>query len=420
MMTDRPALAVAYGPRSVPVLQLVEAAAGRCELVWMIDDRLPEMGDMARLLRRFGTVVPTGGLDLEAAVAAVGRHHPDGIVTYFDAGMVDVARLAVRLGLPFHSPETATSLVDKVHQREAMAAAGLPVPRWWDVPVRGDLDVTLGEIDETDGWPVVLKPRSESGSHHTFPASDAKEAAKLLCGLGTARRDMVAEEYIEGDPRLADGPFADYLSVESVVSGGVVSHVAMTGRFPQAKMFRETGFFIPAVLEPALVPAVIDEAERAIASLGVEIGCLHTELKLTADGPRVIEVNGRLGGGIPEMVARATGLDLFGMSIDVALGKPVRVDGPVECQRVGYRFFLQPPPDPSTVTTIDGIDRLADHPWIDGISIHRGPGSHVDGRDGSRTFVLAVVGSAPDHDAVIEVDRLLRDTINVTYAAEVH
>jgi hypothetical protein len=120
------------------------------------------------------------------------------------------------------------------------------------------------------------------------------------------------------------------------------------------------------------------------------------------------------------MASRAAGVDLFGMSIDVALGKDVRVDGPVDCQRVGYRFFLQPPPDPSTVTTIDGIDRLADHPWIDGISIHRGPGSHVDGRDGSRTFVLAVVGSAPDHAGVIEVDGLLRDTINVTYSAEVH
>ncbi|HXW38135.1 MAG TPA: hypothetical protein VEJ44_00460, partial [Acidimicrobiales bacterium] len=263
-------------------------------------------------------------------------------------------------------------------------------------------------------------PRSESGSHHTFLVTDGRAATEALIGLGDARRDMVAEQVIEGDAGLADRPFADYLSVETVVSDGVMSHVALTGRFPQAEMFRETGFFIPAVVEPELVPTVIAETERAISALDVRIGCLHTELKLTAAGPRIIEVNGRLGGGIPEMAHRAAGIDLFGTSIDVALGKKVRIEGPVACQRVGYRFFLQPPPDPSTVTTIDGIDRLADHPWIDGISIHRGPGSHVDGRDGSRTFVLAVVGSAPDHAAVVEVDRLLRDTIEVTYSAEVH
>jgi biotin carboxylase len=400
MMAERPVLAVAYGPRSVPVLQLVEAAAGRCELVWLIDDRLPEMDDMARLLRRFGAVLPVGG-----------RAH---------AGMVTLAHLAARLDLPFYTPETATALVDKIHQRERLAAGGLCVPRYWDVPLDVDLAARLAEIDAAHGWPVVLKPRSESGSHHTFLAADVGQAAEMLVGLGDARRDMVAEEYLVGDERLSSSPFADYLSVETIVSGGVMSHVALTGRFPPAALFRETGFFIPAVVEPDLVPAVLDETERAAAALGVENGCLHTELKLTESGPRIIEVNGRLGGGIPEMAGRAAGLDLFGMSVDLALGKKVVVDGPVPCQRVGYRFFLQPPPDPATVTTIDGIDKLADHPWIDGISIHRGPGAHVDGRDGSRTFVLAVVGSAPDHESVIEVERLLRDTIHVTYSAEVH
>lgn len=418
-MADRPVLAVAYGPRSVPVLQLVEAAAGRCELVWMIDDRLPEMDDMARLLQRFGPVVATGALDLDTAVAALDRHRPDGIATYFDAGMVDLACLAAKLGLPFFSPETAAALTDKVRQREMLAAGGVTVPRFWDVPLRRDLEAVVAEIDAHDGWPVVLKPRSESGSHHTFLAETAGDAVAALVGLGSDRRDMVAEEYLEGDRRLAAGPFADYLSVETIVSDGAMSHVALTGRFPPAALFRETGFFIPAVLEPELLPAVLEEAERAIAALGVDLGCLHTELKLTADGPRVIEVNGRLGGGIPEMAARASGLDLFGMSIDLALGSSVRVDGPVPCKRVGYRLFLQPPPDPSTVTTIEGVDRLADHPWIDGISIHRGPGSHVDGRDGSRTFVLAVVGSAPDHAGVVEVERLVRDSIAVTYSAEV-
>ncbi|MBV8463096.1 MAG: hypothetical protein JO368_07370 [Acidimicrobiales bacterium] len=420
MSSERPVLAVAYGPRSVPVLQLVEAAAGRCELVWMIDARIPEMGDMARLLRRFGTVVPTGGLDVEDAVAALADHHVDGVATYFDAGMVDVSRIAERLDLPFFSPETALSMVDKVRQRERLSAGGLEVPRWWDVPRDGDLGASLAAIETAGGWPVVLKPRSESGSHHTFLAAGLDEATRALDGLGAARHDMIAEEYLVGDPRFDQGPFADYLSVETIVCGGLMNHVALTGRFPQAEMFRETGFFIPAKVEDDLVPVLLDQAERAIRALGVENGCLHTELKLTPDGPRLIEVNGRLGGGIPEMATRACGVDLFGLSIDLALGRKVVVDGPLECPRVGYRFFLQPPPDPSTVTTIDGIDRLADHPWIDSISIHRGPGSHVDGRDGSRTFVLAVVGTAPDHAAVVEVNRLLRDTIRVTYSAEVH
>ena len=60
-------------------------------------------------------------------------------------------------------------------------------------------------------------------------------------------------------------------------------------------------------------------AERAARALGVDVGCLHTEIKLTIDGPRVIEVNGRLGGGIPEMLELASGVSLFNVAARVAV-----------------------------------------------------------------------------------------------------
>ena len=44
-----------------------------------------------------------------------------------------------------------------------------------------------------------------------------------------------------------------------------------------------------------------------IEALGVSTGCLHTEVKFTPDGPEIIEVNGRVGGGVPEMLERAAG-----------------------------------------------------------------------------------------------------------------
>ena len=61
----RPLVAVGYGPRCVPIMQLAEAAAGVCDLLWMIDGSIPEMRQMADLLNRFGPVVDAGGLDVE-------------------------------------------------------------------------------------------------------------------------------------------------------------------------------------------------------------------------------------------------------------------------------------------------------------------------------------------------------------------
>src|ERR1700678_2122623 len=61
----RPLVAVGYGPRCVPVMQLVEAAADLCELLWMIDGSLPEMREMTELLNRFGPVVNIAGLGVD-------------------------------------------------------------------------------------------------------------------------------------------------------------------------------------------------------------------------------------------------------------------------------------------------------------------------------------------------------------------
>lgn len=414
MSDGRPTLAVAYGPRSVPVMQLAQAAAARCDVVWLIDGRVGGMDTMSRLLKRFGPVVDIGGLDAGGAARALAEWKPDGLATYFDAGMVGLAELADKLGLPFHSPATARALVDKPTQRAVLAEAGVEGPPCWVLPP-GAPGAALDAVPPDADWPLVLKPRSESGSRHTFLARDRAEAEDLLASVGADLGEMVAEGFIPSDPDRAASPYADYVSVEALVTDGSVTPVAVTGRFPPAPTFRETGFFIPAVLSHAETEAALALNEAAAKALGVTDGCLHTEVKFTPSGARLIEVNGRLGGGIPDMLSLAAGVSLLELSVDVALRQPLAVTGLVDCHKVGYRFFLQPPQIVDAVREVRGIDTISGHPGVDGVTVHRGPGSTVDWRDGTRTYVMAVVGSGPDHDAVLEVDRMLREDVTVVY-----
>jgi biotin carboxylase len=239
--------------------------------------------------------------------------------------------------------------------------------------------------------------------------------SNLLDALGPGRPDMVLEGFIPDDPARDSGPYAGYVSVESLVAGGVISHLALTGRFPLAENFRETGFFIPAALEDDDQNAVLSLATSAVEALGIRTGCLHTEVKFTPDGPRLIEVNGRVGGGVPEMLQRAAGIHLVELTLRVALGEDVRIEGPVATEAIGYRFFLQPPAVSATVATIEGINRVSDWPGVDAISVHQGPGADLDWRDGSRNHIVAVVGSAKDYDELQAVDRLLHQEVTVTY-----
>ena len=74
-------------------MQLTAAAAGLCELLWMIDGSLPEMREMTELLNRFGPVVDVAGLSVEQILEELSPpYKPDGIVTYLDANMATYAR----------------------------------------------------------------------------------------------------------------------------------------------------------------------------------------------------------------------------------------------------------------------------------------------------------------------------------------
>jgi hypothetical protein len=116
------------------------------------------------------------------------------------------------------------------------------------------------------------------------------------------------------------------------------------------------------------------------------------------------------------MLRRASGLSLIEMTLRLALGEELRVKGPVATERIGFRFFLQPPPVSATVDTIDGVDAVSEHPAVDAITVHQGPGAVLDWKDGSRNHIMAIVGSAGDYAELLEVDRLLHDEVTVTYA----
>ncbi len=226
---------------------------------------------------------------------------------------------------------------------------------------------------------------------------------------------MFVEQYL---PSFAAEPgerFGKYLSVESLVASGEISHLAVTGRFPLAEPFRETGFFIPANLPQAQLAAVLEVATAALRALGLRTGDCHTEIKLTPDGPRVIEVNGRLGGGVPEMLFQASGLSIFELSMRVALGETVVVDGPVPCARVGWRFLFQPPTAARRVVSIEGLDRLAALSGVNEVFVNRSPGDPIDWREGTRHYIYSVHGVAADYDELLEIGRFIHEEVSIAY-----
>jgi D-alanine-D-alanine ligase-like ATP-grasp enzyme len=406
-----PSLAYVYHPQSFAPLSIAESAADLCHLIWIIDTSDPQSVAMQRLLRRLGTVVDAASLTVDEVAAQLEPHQPAGVLSMHDADLVWTARLAAALGRPFHRVDTAIALTDKYVQREALAAAGLAVPSFVVIPVDADT-ASIVDLATSFPYPAVLKPRCGQSSRDTLPIASADDLLATVSEL-RARPDRPAEEYIleqfVPDPsrQLGGEGFAPFVSVETIVEGGRVAHAAISSRTPFLWPFRETGYCTPTAIEPALQAEILRVAGEAAVALGVTQSCLHTEIKLTDDGPVVIEVNGRPGGGMSEMLERASGFSILRTALRLALGLPVDLDGPVACDRVGYLLYVFPESGVTWIDAVDGLDELRAVDGVDEIVLVRGPGQSIDWREGSEAHVFHLTGTTRDHD---ELRRLIAAT----------
>jgi hypothetical protein len=157
-----------------------------------------------------------------------------------------------------------------------------------------------------------------------------------------------------GERWHTDPRFGDYVSVESLVWDGVVRHLTVTDKLVPAFPFREVGDIMPSSLPAEAAASIIDMTAAAIRALGMTTGAVHTELKLTEVGPRVIEVNGRVGGPVPDLLAKAAGVDILAELGGMALGSAPLI-GPLSFSRYAGYFTPQAPTRAVRVKAVRGL-----------------------------------------------------------------
>ena len=409
-----PKLVYVYDPLSFAPLSITQAAAEVCRFVWVVDSSKPNAALTARLLRKFGPVIDSSDGNLERVAAEAREHQPDGVLSMHDADLLWTAELAELLQLPFHSRETALKLTDKRAQRAALASAGLAVPMVRVIAADADA-ATVADIAETFTYPAVLKPRFGQASRNTLPISSGVELKATLQEL-RGQPDWLAEDYVlegfvpDATTEVGGRGFAGFVSVESVVENGRVEHASISSRTPFRWPFRETGYCTPTALSPEHEAEVLRVAGEAARALGVTVGCLHTEIKLTDDGPVVIEVNGRPGGGMSEMLERASGFSILRTALRLAVGDPVGLQGPVACSRIGYLLYVFPETDVDCIDSVEGLQELRKVEGVDEIVLVRGPGQRIDWREGSEAHVFHLTGTTRDFD---ELRRLIDATVSL-------
>lgn len=410
-------LAVAYDAAGFSPIEVATAVGEMCALVWVVDTSR-DMGPMAPMLQRTGDVVDIANLTQDSAISRVADCRPAGIVAFSDTQLSTAAAIASGLSLRYNSPSVTRLFLDKYAQRVALRDAGIAVPRVAVVATRAERASVLDSV-KSIVFPAVMKPRHGSGSRDTYRVESAEALTRLSASLDadeSGRGEYIVEEFIPDSGILSDAGFADYVSVESVVVDGKPRHLAITGKFPLAEPYRETGNFIPCLLSREHIDEVRTLADDAVAALGVECGCLHTEIKVTPVGPRVIEMNARVGGGgIDSLFAMSYGESLLRISVLSALGLEVADDMELRSDAIAYQVFVQPPMSARRIERIGGLDEVSGLPGVEQVFVNRSVGDATNWRDGSQGYVASVRGWAPDHGALRLTRERIADRLDCAY-----
>jgi biotin carboxylase len=409
-----PRLGVVLDFGAATPMSVLSSARGLADIVFLCDRTLPYVGALFDELREIAVAHDITGLAGPDLDDLVERLDLDGITTFSESRLPVTAALALRRGLAYLSPRTAAAVTDKFTQRRILAEAGVETTRCRIVHDVADLGPALADV----GLPAILKPRNGAASANTCRVDTAAEAAArlgdFLARLPAARGDFVVDEMLVGDPAVAGAGWGDYVSVESVTSHGVVRHVEVTGKFPLAEPLRETGYVVPCTLTGDVRRQVLELTEAGILALGVRHGVTHVEVKLTPAGPRIIEVNGRLGGYVADIVRRARGLDLVRITLAAALGEAAGVPA-AAYRRHAFQYFITPPARAVSLRRLGGVEEVSGLPGIRQVEIFKRAGDGLDWRNGTLTYLGIVYGSAGDHREVLRLVDLVDRTLRIEY-----
>lgn len=288
---------------------------------------------------------------------------------------------------------------DKWEMAQALAAAGVPHLRQFCSADPAELERYLRDSG-LRGRPFVVKPPKSGATdnvHLVAPGQDWRRFFDQIYGqrnvTGGRNLAVLVQEYAEGTEYLVDS-----YSVDGEHGLVDVCRYSKSRRGDRIGLYDRVEFVPP---DHPDVAAVWRYTRQVLDAVGIRNGCGHTEVMLTADGPRLMETAARPAGGGHQFITReATG--------DNQILRTVahRVRGEF---KAGYRLrrhlsgvFLSAP-RAGRWRNAEIFDRVDELPTFYRKHFPFGTGDLVPATDDLTTFLAWVVLAGPD-PAAIEAD----------------
>ncbi|MFD7020272.1 ATP-grasp domain-containing protein [Streptomyces sp. NPDC059928] len=203
-------------------------------------------------------------------------------------------------------PELSAARRDKWPMAQAVARAGIPHLRTFAAATEQEAANWLRETG-LEGQALVLKPRCSGGTdgvHKVEAGEDWRLPFRQLLGsvnmFDLSNDSILLQEFASGTEFVVDT-----YSVNGELGLVAVVQYSKSTRGDRIGVYDAEDYLLPG--DPLV--GVLESYTRQVArAVGIRTGCTHTEIMMTDQGPRLIEIAARLDGGCGQQAARlATG-----------------------------------------------------------------------------------------------------------------
>lgn len=276
--------------------------------------------------------------------------HFDGITTFFEMNIIQTADLAYAFGTPFLNPAAARrSSANKLMMRLTCEQNRIPTPKF---AVFSDLKEGVNLLKQFRS-PVVIKAVRSGHSYGVMKVEESNQkqfTEKFIELYDLARKQLNAnfDEWMQ-----YYNPYKPYFLIEEYLNGTVFSvdglkqnnqiiFSAVTEyEITPGPYLLQKATFIPSKFSTSQEQHAKNDAYTIMHVLGFDDCGFHIEMKMTKQGPVLLEAAARLPGGrILDIYKEIYDVNLADMFLDLCLGKQLKpiIKNPTKTALVEAKF----------------------------------------------------------------------------------
>ncbi len=330
-----------------------------------------------------GNLLTLDFLNITASTKKIVQHVKNrpisAVVSTDDEATLLAASVSKALSLKSNPASALVPTLDKAQLRQRLREAGLPAPAYQCYSTEENLEDLANKID----YPVVLKPTFLSGSQGVIRANtgeEFKQAFRRIIALlqdpdviqkrGSVAKEILVETYIPGKE----------FAFEGLLQEGRLSQLALFDKPDtlEGPFFEETLYITPTRLPTPFQDAIFKCVNSGAEALGLKEGPLHAEIRLSPEGPVLLEIAARsIGGHCSNILHFGLGMSLEEIILRHALKLPLESTDMHAKEVAGMHaagVMMIPIPTRGFLRAVHGLDEAKTIAGITAIeiSVHRG------------------------------------------------